>query len=104
YLLPVVSVLLGAVVLGEDLSVRVVLGMAVVLAGVGMTRRQGAAAEAVAAAEEPAVEESATPGLAPDLRSVDAEPTPEDRPAETPRPRGQEHRAFQLPVAASAVR
>ncbi len=42
YLLPVVSVLLGAVVLGEDLSVRVVLGMAVVLAGVGMTRHKGA--------------------------------------------------------------
>ncbi|WP_328678044.1 DMT family transporter [Streptomyces sp. NBC_00322] len=85
YLLPVVSVLLGAVVLGEDLSVRVVLGMAVVLVGVGMTRRQGAAAEAVAAAGEPAVEESAALGLAPDLRPVDAEPTPEDRPAEAPR-------------------
>ncbi|GAA2285082.1 hypothetical protein GCM10010145_55680 [Streptomyces ruber] len=41
YLLPVVSVLLGAVVLGEELSVRVVLGMAVVVAGVGMTRRAG---------------------------------------------------------------
>ncbi|MEU2421129.1 DMT family transporter [Streptomyces sp. NPDC007851] len=38
YLLPVVSVLLGAVVLGEDLSVRVVLGMTVVLVGVAMTR------------------------------------------------------------------
>ncbi|MEU6546668.1 DMT family transporter [Streptomyces sp. NPDC046859] len=38
YLLPVVSVLLGAVVLGEELSIRVVLGMAVVLAGVGMAR------------------------------------------------------------------
>ncbi|MGW0792298.1 DMT family transporter [Streptomyces sp. NPDC002911] len=47
YLLPVVSVLLGAVVLGENLSVRVVLGMAVVLVGVGMTRRnKGAAASA----------------------------------------------------------
>lgn len=44
YLLPVVSVLLGAVVLGEGLSVRVVLGMAVVLVGVGMTRRKNAAA------------------------------------------------------------
>ncbi|MGW6399557.1 DMT family transporter [Streptomyces sp. NPDC055134] len=39
YLLPVVSVALGAVVLGEDLSARVAAGMAVVLAGVGMTRR-----------------------------------------------------------------
>lgn len=38
YLLPVVSVLLGAVVLGERVGVRVVLGMAVVLAGVAMTR------------------------------------------------------------------
>ncbi|MDI9883863.1 DMT family transporter [Streptomyces sp. HNM0645] len=43
YLLPVVSVLLGAVVLGEDLGMRVVLGMAVVLLGVGMTRRPAAA-------------------------------------------------------------
>ncbi|MFD9904655.1 DMT family transporter [Streptomyces sp. NPDC059063] len=38
YLLPVVSVALGAVVLGEELNVRIVLGMAVVLAGVGLTR------------------------------------------------------------------
>ncbi|MFB7338154.1 DMT family transporter [Streptomyces adustus] len=38
YLLPVVSVLLGAAVLGERLGGRVLLGMAVVLAGVGMTR------------------------------------------------------------------
>jgi drug/metabolite transporter (DMT)-like permease len=38
YLLPVVSVALGAVVLGEDIGPRVVAGMAVVLAGVGMTR------------------------------------------------------------------
>ncbi|QDQ12406.1 DMT family transporter [Streptomyces spectabilis] len=38
YLLPVVSVALGALVLGEALSVRVVVGMAVVLAGVGLTR------------------------------------------------------------------
>ncbi|MFJ3640833.1 DMT family transporter [Streptomyces sp. NPDC090108] len=41
YLLPVVSVLLGALVLGERLSIRVVLGMAVVLIGVGLTRRTG---------------------------------------------------------------
>ncbi|WP_410537433.1 DMT family transporter [Streptomyces sp. KL2] len=44
YLLPVVSVLLGAVLLDEHLSLRVVLGMAVVLVGVGMTRRTGATA------------------------------------------------------------
>jgi drug/metabolite transporter (DMT)-like permease len=40
YLLPVVSVLLGAIVLGEQLNPRVVAGMAVVLVGVGMTRRR----------------------------------------------------------------
>ncbi|MCG7205627.1 DMT family transporter [Streptomyces arenae] len=54
YLLPVVSVLLGAVVLGEDLNVRVVLGMAVVLLGVGMTRRQGAPSNASARRRTPA--------------------------------------------------
>ncbi|MEE1928320.1 DMT family transporter [Streptomyces sp. TRM 70351] len=47
YLLPVVSVLLGAVVLGEDLNARVVLGAAVVLLGVGMTRRSGTTAAPV---------------------------------------------------------
>ncbi|GAA2430333.1 DMT family transporter [Streptomyces glaucus] len=41
YLLPVVSLALGAVVLGEDVGLRVGAGMAVVLAGVGMTRRGG---------------------------------------------------------------
>ncbi|HEU5471572.1 MAG TPA: DMT family transporter [Actinophytocola sp.] len=38
YLLPVVSVLLGAAVLGEDLNLRVIAGMLVVLVGVAMTR------------------------------------------------------------------
>ncbi|ACZ87908.1 hypothetical protein Aros01_03023 [Streptosporangium roseum] len=38
YLLPVVSVALGAIVLDEALSPRVLTGMVVVLAGVGMTR------------------------------------------------------------------
>ena len=40
YLLPVVSVVLGAVFLGERLGVRTVAGMAVVLVGVGLTRRR----------------------------------------------------------------
>ncbi|MFE4264220.1 DMT family transporter [Streptomyces sp. NPDC056883] len=40
YLLPVVSVALGALVLGEELSPRVVAGMAVVLLGVALTRRR----------------------------------------------------------------
>jgi drug/metabolite transporter (DMT)-like permease len=38
YLLPVVSVALGAIVLDEPLTVRIVVGMAVVLAGVALTR------------------------------------------------------------------
>ncbi|MER7948679.1 DMT family transporter [Streptomyces sp. NPDC096079] len=38
YLLPVVSVTLGALALHEPLSARVLTGMAVVLAGVGLTR------------------------------------------------------------------
>ena len=40
YLLPVVSVALGALFLGEPLSLRVVGGMAVVLVAVGLTRWQ----------------------------------------------------------------
>ncbi|WP_406151988.1 DMT family transporter [Streptomyces sp. NBC_01012] len=53
YLLPVVSVLLGAVFLSEDIGVRVVLGMVVVLLGVGMTRRQGVPPVTVTAAPVP---------------------------------------------------
>ncbi|WP_239571917.1 DMT family transporter [Streptomyces sp. G44] len=41
YLLPVVSVALGALVLGEEVGPRVLAGMAVVLVGVGLTRRTG---------------------------------------------------------------
>lgn len=40
YLLPVVSVLLGAIFLGEQLNARVVAGMLVVLLGVALTRRR----------------------------------------------------------------
>ncbi|MCP3785473.1 DMT family transporter [Micromonospora sp. A3M-1-15] len=40
YLLPVVSVALGAIVLDEPFSLRVAAGMVVVLVGVGLTRRQ----------------------------------------------------------------
>ncbi|RKR90422.1 drug/metabolite transporter (DMT)-like permease [Micromonospora pisi] len=45
YLLPVVSVALGAIVLDEQLSLRIIAGMAVVLLGVGLTRtgRNGSA-------------------------------------------------------------
>ncbi|WP_277441092.1 DMT family transporter [Streptomyces sp. SPB162] len=55
YLLPVVSVGLGAIVLHENVGLRTVAGMAVVLVGVGLTRRParpradaGAAAGSVA--------------------------------------------------------
>ena len=40
YLLPVVSVVLGAIFLSESITVRVVLGMVVVLVGVAMTKWQ----------------------------------------------------------------
>lgn len=48
YLLPVVSVALGAIVLHEQLNVRVVAGMVVVLVGVGMTRGRARTAAPVA--------------------------------------------------------
>lgn len=40
YLLPVVAVALGGVVLGEDVGLRMVAGMVIVLVGVGMSRRR----------------------------------------------------------------
>ncbi|MEV1128863.1 DMT family transporter [Agromyces sp. NPDC049794] len=52
YLLPVVAVLLGAIVLDEGLSVRVIAGMVVVLIGVAMSRRKR---------QEPAVEMPESP-------------------------------------------
>ncbi|MFE2407587.1 DMT family transporter [Kitasatospora sp. NPDC059408] len=48
YLLPVVSILLGALVLDEPVSPRTLTGMAVVLAGVAMTRLRRAPAPAAA--------------------------------------------------------
>ncbi|MFI5805028.1 DMT family transporter [Streptomyces sp. NPDC051561] len=41
YLLPVVSIALGALVLDEQLSARIIAGMAVVLLGVALTRSKG---------------------------------------------------------------
>ncbi|MBD0695482.1 DMT family transporter [Streptomyces sp. CBMA123] len=46
YLLPVVSILLGALVLGEPVGPRTLAGMAVVLAGVALTRLRKAPAPA----------------------------------------------------------
>jgi len=50
YLLPVIAVLLGAAVLGEELNARVLAGMVVVLVGVALTQRRPAA---VATADAP---------------------------------------------------
>ena len=40
YLLPVVAVILGAVVLAEPITVQLAAGVAIVLAGVALTRRK----------------------------------------------------------------
>jgi drug/metabolite transporter (DMT)-like permease len=55
YLLPVVSVGLGAIVLDEGFSVRVAAGMVVVLLGVAMTRRQKPAVETPRITQEESV-------------------------------------------------
>ncbi|MGD9485404.1 DMT family transporter [Streptomyces sp. TRM70308] len=67
YLLPVVSVLLGAVLLGEALDFRVGLGVAVVLAGVGLTRRYRPRAPTAGhtAAQRAVPDEAATDPTAP---------------------------------------
>jgi len=44
YLLPVVAIVLGVVVLGETVTISVLAGIALVLAGVALTRRRGRAA------------------------------------------------------------
>lgn len=47
YVVPVVSVLLGVIALGEPLNVRVLAGMVVVLVGVALSRKRAAKAESV---------------------------------------------------------
>jgi EamA-like transporter family len=47
YLLPVVSVLLGAITVHEDVTVMIILGMCLTLIGVAMTRHRGPASPAV---------------------------------------------------------
>ncbi|GGQ44926.1 DMT family transporter [Streptomyces asoensis] len=64
YLLPVVSVALGAVVLDEHIGARVVAGMAVVLVGVGLTRRGPASRTPVPAAPRHGSASSAASGPA----------------------------------------
>ncbi|MFG2724920.1 DMT family transporter [Streptomyces canus] len=53
YLLPVVSVTLGAVLLDERVGLRVLIGMATVLTGVALTRPKGARGTARAATTAP---------------------------------------------------
>lgn len=62
YLLPVVSVALGAIVLDEPFSLRIAAGMVIVLAGVGMTRRKGRTPPASA----PKTQTKPRPGSGPD--------------------------------------
>ena len=45
YLLPVVAIVLGVVILGEDITAMVIAGIALVLAGIALTRRHPEAAE-----------------------------------------------------------
>ncbi|MEU0156539.1 DMT family transporter [Micromonospora fulviviridis] len=54
YLLPVVSVALGAIVLDERFSLRTAAGMVVVLVGVGLTRRHKPSPSSPASAQVPA--------------------------------------------------
>lgn len=62
YLLPVVSLLLGTVLLGEQVGWRVIIGIAIVLVGVALTRVRSSAGQAAAApAAEPTVALAGTP-------------------------------------------
>jgi len=45
YLLPVVAIILGALVLAEPITVQLAAGVAIVLAGVALTRRKRATAQ-----------------------------------------------------------
>ena len=60
YLLPVVSIALGVIVLGEDFSLRIAAGMVVVLLGVGLTRRRQRPQSAVRAPAAPHTEKMGT--------------------------------------------
>ncbi|MFI1653574.1 DMT family transporter [Streptomyces sp. NPDC020472] len=62
YLLPVVSVTLGALVLGEPLTARILTGMTVVLVGVGLTRTRKGPAPGPATAAETGPTEATRPG------------------------------------------
>ncbi|MEU9959227.1 DMT family transporter [Streptomyces sp. NPDC050982] len=77
YLLPVVSVALGALVLDESTGVRIWAGMAVVLTGVAMTRTR----------RTPEGDAAGSPPPSPAERANDDNPLPLGRPATVQRPR-----------------
>ncbi|MET8547045.1 EamA family transporter [Micromonospora zamorensis] len=86
YLLPVVSVALGAIVLDEDLSLRIATGMVVVLVGVGLTRSRKPRPSTLAPEATPGGADRTTnltrpsfprpPASRPDRSSRSALPTP----------------------------
>ncbi|MDT7596194.1 MAG: hypothetical protein QOJ06_1740 [Pseudonocardiales bacterium] len=69
YLIPVVAVLFGIAVLGESLSLRVLVGMAVVLAGVGLVRGSTGRPPDTAAALSKVRAAACGDGLDPESRS-----------------------------------
>lgn len=71
YLLPPVSVLLGALVLGEEFGVRMALGIAVVLGGIALTRRTGKGTSEPA--ESPEAPESSESLASSDTESAEAD-------------------------------
>ena len=58
YLLPVVAVILGALVLAEPITLQLAAGVAIVLAGVALTRRKAADRPAEPAQPDPGTGES----------------------------------------------
>jgi hypothetical protein len=76
YLLPVVSVALGAIVLDERLGARTIAGMAVVLVGVGLSRARPRCAAAgrppVRTRHDPPPQQQAPAGRVPDGSPVPA--------------------------------
>ncbi|MET9653899.1 DMT family transporter [Streptomyces sp. NPDC006460] len=94
YLLPVVSVALGALVLDEPLSARVVTGMAVVLVGVALTRwTTGVAAAGGGAAGQ---------GAAPVPEAADAVPQGRGTEGHGTETRGTERPAREVSAPAAA--
>lgn len=97
YLLPVVSVVLGVVVLGEQLNARVLVGMAVILLGVALTRRVApqppVTVAATATTVGPAARPAATPVVLAAAAPSPASPSDRGGAAERPSRRAPEPRS-----------